>query len=129
MATLTAEQHIAVKYLAQVKRGGLKQEEIAQECGVTRQTLYRWRKDPLFQQELKQEIVRNTQDRLPEIMDALADHAIKSGNAAAAKLILQANGMLTDKVEVIKPEVERSGIDYDAIDAEIDAAAKDFELN
>lgn len=97
---LEAEHLLAIKYLAMPKRGGLTFQQIADECGVHLNSIGNWRKDPLFERELKREIVRNTQDRLPELMEAMIDHAIKDGNAAGAKLILQANDLLTDRVEV-----------------------------
>ncbi|WP_438824934.1 hypothetical protein [Bacillus sp. JJ722] len=86
--------------MALPKRGGKTYEEIAKECGVHVNTIGNWRKDTLFERELKRQIVRNTQDRLPELMGAMIDNAIETGNAAAAKLILTANDMLTDRVEV-----------------------------
>nr|WP_209852278.1 phBC6A51 family helix-turn-helix protein [Paenibacillus sediminis] len=91
---------IAVKWLALPKRGGKTMDEIAEECGVSRRAVYDWIKDPLFDRELKKEIIRQTTARLPEVMDSLTDAVIKEHNAAAAKLLLQVNGMLTDKVEV-----------------------------
>lgn len=75
-------------------------EEIAAEAGVSRRIIYEWLKDPLFDRELKKEIVRQTTARLPEVMESLTDAVVKEHNAAAAKLLLQVNGMLTDKVEV-----------------------------
>jgi len=91
---------IAIKYLALPKRGGKTMEEIATEAGVSRRAVYDWLKDPLFDRELKKEIVRQTTARLPEVMESLTDAVISEHNAAAAKLLLQVNGMLTDKVEV-----------------------------
>lgn len=91
---------IAIRWLALPKHGDKSMEEIATECGVSRRALYDWLKDPLFDRELKKEIVRQTTARLPEVMESLTDAVIKEHNAAAAKLLLQVNGMLTDKVEV-----------------------------
>ncbi|MNM95143.1 hypothetical protein D3C81_1075730 [compost metagenome] len=49
----------------------------------------------------------------------MADWAIREGNAAAAKLILQINGMLTDKLEV---ETKDNGsTDIAALTAKIEA--------
>jgi hypothetical protein len=114
---LEAEHLLAIKYLALPKRGGLTFQQVADECGVHLNSIGNWRKDPLFERELKREIVRNTQDRLPELMEAMIDHAIKDGNAAGAKLILQANDMLTDRVEV-NAEV-KDGRDIDDIKARL----------
>lgn len=37
---------------------------------------------------------------MPQLLDAMIDEAINKGNAAMSKLLLQVNGLLTDKVEV-----------------------------
>ncbi|MDQ0168761.1 phBC6A51 family helix-turn-helix protein [Paenibacillus tundrae] len=104
---------IAIRYLALPKRGGLTMEQIATEAGVSRRAVYDWLKDPLFDRELKKEIVRQTTARLPEVMESLTDAVLTDHNAAAAKLLLQVNGMLTDKVEV---ETKVSGdVDIDAL--------------
>ncbi|KMJ58088.1 hypothetical protein AB685_14880 [Bacillus sp. LL01] len=108
---LEAEHMLAIKYLALPKRGGLTYEQIAKECGVHSNSILNWRKDELFTRELKREMVRNTQERLPDMMNALIDNAIKEGNAAAAKLIMQANDMLTDRVEVSQTTGNEKDID------------------
>ncbi|WP_019241500.1 MULTISPECIES: helix-turn-helix domain-containing protein [Bacillus] len=100
LKTLGTEHWIAIKYLAQPKKGGLTFKQIADECGVHVNTIDNWRKDPLFERELKREIMRKTVDRLPEIMESIPNHIIKDGNAALFKTLLQANDMLTDRVEV-----------------------------
>lgn len=108
---LEAEHLLAIKYLAMPKRNGMTYEQIAKECGVHVNSIGNWRKDPLFEREYKREMVRNTQERLPELLDSMIDHAIKDGNAAAAKLILTANDMLTDKVEVTQTVGNERSVD------------------
>lgn len=98
--SLNAEQTIAIQWLSKPRRGGKTYEEVAEVCGVHLNTLKKWRKDPVFDSELKRAIIRENSDRLPELVESLADIAIRDGNAAMAKLALQVNGMLTDKVEV-----------------------------
>lgn len=116
---LGAEHHTAIHWLAQPKKGGKTYGEIAEICGVHPNTIGNWRKDPLFEAELKRQMVRNTQDKLPELLESLADIAIRDGNAAMAKLALQVNGLLTDKVEV---ETKQSGdVDVTALKAKIEA--------
>lgn len=97
---LEAHHLIAIGYLALPRRGGKTMEQIAKECQVDRTTIYNWLKEPLFEKELKKEIARQSLSRLPEVIDSMADAAIKEGNAAAAKLVLQVNDMLTEKVEI-----------------------------
>lgn len=117
MAKLTDKQYAAITYLSLPKRGGLTYEEVAEEVGVDVKTLREWRKKDDFNDELKQEIVRTTLDRLPEIMASIPDHVINDGNAALFRTLLQAHGMLTDKVEV---ESKGNGnVDMDAIKARL----------
>lgn len=106
MKRLEAHHLIAIHYLAQPRRGGKTMEEIAKECGVDRRTLYKWLRDPLFERELKKEIARQSMNRLPEVLESMADAAVEDRNAAAAKLVLQVHGMLTDKLEVEQKQTE-----------------------
>lgn len=107
MALKRLETHhlIALNYLAQPKRAGLTMEQIATEAGVSRQALYDWMKDPLFERELKKQITRNVLDRIPAVTDAMAQAAIEDRNAAAAKLLLTMTEMLTEKIDVTKTDV------------------------
>lgn len=97
---LNEKQYAAIEFLALPKRGGMTYEEIAAEVGVTDRTLRNWRKDETFNKALKEAIVRNTIDRLPDIFDAAIDGVITDKNAAMFRTILQAHGLLTDKLEV-----------------------------
>lgn len=116
---LSEKQIAAIEILSRPKRGGMTYEQIAKEVGVAKSTLFEWKKQDYFNEALKKEIVRKTQDRLPEVFDSIIDNIIETGNAAAFRTLLQAHGMLTDKVEVnhndpdstkvddIKAEIER----------------------
>ena len=117
--TLTPEMYIAIQWLATPKKGGKTYEQIAELCGVHPNTILNWRKDPLFERELKAQMVRNSQDKLPELIESLADIAIRDGNAAMAKLALQINGLLTDKVEVETKTADAT--DVEALKAKLEA--------
>ena len=122
MAKLSEKQQAAVYYLALPKLGGMTHEQIAKEVGVDRATIFRWKKDDDFNEEVKRQIMRNTIDRLPEVMASIPDHIINDGNAAMLRTLLQAHGMLTDKVEV-----ENKGgntTDVDAMRTEIERMRK-----
>ncbi|OMD33569.1 hypothetical protein [Paenibacillus odorifer] len=114
---LEAHHLIALNYLALPRRGGLTMEQIGEAASVSRQSIYDWLKDPLFERELKRQIARNTLDRIPEVVDAMADAAIRDGNAAAAKLLLNMNDMLTERVDVTKTDV--TGMERDELDRKI----------
>ncbi|MBS4162021.1 hypothetical protein GWP49_33720, partial [Klebsiella pneumoniae] len=103
-------------------------DQIAEEVGVSRQTLYEWRKNDSFNDELKRQIMRNTLDRLPEVMDFIPDHIINDGNAAMFRTLLQAHSMLTDNVVV--ENKNGSDTDIDEMKAQIErmrALRKDAE--
>lgn len=109
---LSDKQYAAIALLAQPKRGGLTLEQVANEVGVSRQSLNNWRNDDGFNDELKRTIMRSTIDRLPEVMQSVPDHIINDGNAAMFRTLLQAQGLLTEKVEV---ETSDKSVDIDAI--------------
>jgi DNA-binding XRE family transcriptional regulator len=110
---LNTEHLIAIKYMAMPKRGGLTYAQIADECDVSEQTIYNWRKDPLFDRELKAEMMRVTTDKLPDILDSIPGTIINEGNAAMFKTLLQAHGMLKDRVEV--EQKTDAGVDIDEL--------------
>jgi transposase-like protein len=99
---LKPEQLEAVKYLSQPKNGGFTHDEIAEKVGVSRQSLYRWRQDIEFQDEIKREINRNTITRIPEVIESLFIQATKANqpSAKAAELLLKTVSMLNDRLEV-----------------------------
>ncbi|MEK3887267.1 phBC6A51 family helix-turn-helix protein [Bacillus sp. FSL K6-3431] len=116
---LSELQVAAIEYLALPKRGGLTYEEVAEKVGVSSVTLRAWRKEDVFNDELKRQIVRNTIDRLPEVMASVPDHIINDGNAAMLRTLLQAHSLLTDKLEV---ETKGNGdTDLNSMKAEIEA--------
>lgn len=98
---LKAEQLLAIKYLATPKRGGLTYEQIAEECGVTDQTLRNWRKDETFQAELKREANRLIVEKLADLHQAALDGFLSDPtNAAMYKELNKVAGNTTDKIEV-----------------------------
>ncbi|WP_432352721.1 phBC6A51 family helix-turn-helix protein [Sporosarcina sp. A2] len=109
---LSAAQLRAIEYLALPNNGGLSYAEVAAEVGVDERTLRRWRQKDAFYTELKQTIVRNTAGDLPRVMAAIPDLILKDGNAAMLRVLLQAHGMLSDKVDVTTSQKgEGSNID------------------
>lgn len=116
---LKPEQYEAIAYLNQPKRSRLTVEEIAERVGVSRKTIFNWKRDPAFDFELKRSIVARTQDKLPEAMDAIADAVIEDRNAAMAKILLEAHGMLTQKSEVNVRDSK--AIDKDALEKRLAA--------
>ena len=124
MRYLNENQYKAIELLLQ----GKKNVEIAEELGIHRNTVTNWTKEELFQSELRKGATRHGQNRLGELVLKMYDVAINEGSAAMAKLILQSQGMLSEKhiVERESPSAS-NGINYDKIDDEIAAFAKRLE--
>lgn len=80
--------------------GSMTNRQIAEEVGVHYNTITNWQKDELFQREFKRVLQTHTYPKLRLLIDSMITNAITEGNAAMAKLVLQMNDMLTDKVEV-----------------------------
>lgn len=108
---LSEKQIAAIEILSRPNRGGMTYDQVAKEVGVARSTLFEWKKQDYFNEALKKEIVRKTQDRLPEVFDSIIDNIIETGNAAAFRTLLQTHGMLTDKVEVNQNNADTTKID------------------
>lgn len=114
------KQLIAIQHLALPASERPSMDEIAEACGVSRSTLYEWRKNPAFIEEVKAQIVRNNIDTLPDLVAALPRIAIEDRSAAMAKLALQVNGMLTEKVDV-QSSAAANGPDVEALKSRIQA--------
>lgn len=114
---LNEKQLHAIEILSMPNRGGLTFKQIAEEIGVDESTLHRWRKEDAFYNAVNNAIVRKTQDRLADMFDAAIDGVIDEKNAALFRTIVQAHGLLTEKVEVSGDK--KSG-DIDDIQAEIE---------
>lgn len=117
---INEKQHAAIAILSLPERGGLTYENVADKVGVSRQTLATWRKEDAFSKALKDEIVRATLDDLPEIMASLKEHIVRDGNAALLRTLLQAHGMLTEKVEVESKGAGQTQSDIDDMKAKIE---------
>lgn len=113
---LRPEQYEAIHYLSQPKQAGLTKEEIAEKCGVSRQSLHRWEQSDVFQQELRAKISDNILSKLPEVADAMFESAVKNKSANAAKLLFAAAGMLKSQVEYsnrnkeVAPAIDRASL-------------------
>jgi len=121
---LNENQYKAIELLLQ----GKKNVEIAEELGIHRNTVTNWTKEEIFQSELRKAATRHGQNRLGELLLKMYDVAINEGSAAMAKLILQSQGMLSEK-HIVEREapIASNGISYDKIDDEIAAFAKRLE--
>lgn len=101
---LSATQYEAIDLLVLRGKQKMTKGAIAEKLGINPRTLRRWEQDPVFIAEYKRLVVQATTSRMPEILDALTDAVIEDRSAAAAKLLLQMHGMLTQTVEVKQVE-------------------------
>ncbi|WP_176546437.1 phBC6A51 family helix-turn-helix protein [Priestia megaterium] len=124
MKYLNEQHYQAISLLLE----GKKNQEIAETLGVHRNTVTNWTKDDAFQAELRKAATRHSQHRLGELISRMYEVAINEGSAAMAKLILQSQGMLSEK-HIVEREVPSTinGVDYDQLDDEIAAFAKRLE--
>lgn len=119
---LSEKQIAAIELLSRPKMDGKTYAQIAEEVGISERQLRNWRNDDYFNDQLKRKIVANTIDRLPEVMQAVPDIIINEGNAAMLRTLLQAHGMLTEKLEV--DNKGNNDADTSAIKAEIERMRK-----
>ena len=56
---LNAEHLLAIQYLSLPRKGGKTDDQIAEICGVSRQSIHNWRRDALFGRELERQARRN----------------------------------------------------------------------
>ncbi|MCI1859762.1 MAG: phBC6A51 family helix-turn-helix protein [Sporolactobacillus sp.] len=110
---LSEKQIAAITIMAQPKRAGLTYKEVADRVGVSRMTLHRWRNDDAFCDELKRTVVRNTLDRLPDVLESVPDHIINEGNAAMLRTYLQMHGLLVDKTDITATHIDSGSGDGD----------------
>lgn len=116
---LEAHHLIAIEYLSLPKRGNKTMAQIAEAAGVSKQAVYDWLKDPLFTKELNKAIVRESKLRVADVLDSMADAAINDKNAQAAKIVLQVNDLLTEKME-IEQKTTGNAPDLDALKREVE---------
>ena len=72
------------------------QDEIAEEVGVTRKTLWEWRKEPQFNAAVKEAGRRNIISEFGPILQAMKSKALK-GDVQAAKLLLETAGLTSQQ--------------------------------
>jgi len=100
---LTEQQLEAIDLLTTRQTPRLKKQDIADKIGISARTLQRWQRNPAFEAAYKREIVSKTTGRLPAVFNAMIDAVIEDRTASAARLVLQANGLLgPERVTVSK---------------------------
>jgi len=98
MAEFSPEQLKAIEVYAGL-RDKLKEDEIAEQVGVSRMTLYEWRKDPKFTAAIREAGRRNIIAEFGPILGALKKKALK-GDVPAAKLLLETAGLTSQQRDI-----------------------------
>lgn len=98
---LSEEQLTAIDLMLGKAGGQLTQQEIADEVGVSRQTLYNWRKDPVFREELVKQAKTITDTGLAYSLtwmeQAMMDPKVKDSiKIQIARSFMQNKGMLKE---------------------------------
>ena len=87
------EQVIAIELLA---RGNKTYKEVADQCGVTTETLRRWRKDDEFQDQVRHACRQMLKEAEPMLYNIALEHAKKKGSFQHIKLLLERLERLED---------------------------------
>lgn len=90
---LSNQQLAAIELLADPS---MTQKDVAAQIGVHQNSITNWKKNAEFQTELRKQVVRASRNGAPKVLAAMEREAMK-GNAAAAKLYLQAVGYLDNR--------------------------------
>lgn len=106
-------QYRAVAFLVSKDAHGMTNEQIAEELGINPATLYRWRKEPLFNDELIKQAEELQRTFLVETYGSLrsiiANPKVKDGTKLKAiELMLRNQGRLKDVQEQTVHVEERS---------------------
>lgn len=100
----STEQEIAIELLAE---GGHPYEEIADKCKKSSHTIYNWRKDPLFMDEVIRRARILLKHQLPDIYKSLSSGA-KDGNPKQIEIVLKH----LEKLEEMKTKYAENSITF-----------------
>ncbi|SHE66595.1 Helix-turn-helix of insertion element transposase [Seinonella peptonophila] len=107
------------KVMLMLLEGGRTMQQIADEIGVNRTTIYTWIGRPDFKREYNNMVISETKSQLSDVLQSMVDAAVEDRSAAAAKIILEANEVLGKK-EDSKIEVHNNTVDVTELRARIE---------
>ena len=87
----------AVEYMTAYPSANIK--EVAEEAGVTKNTIHLWLRDPEFVEVFYQKYMISFGSKLPSILNAMIREA-EAGNVQAGRLVLEHSGKLIKRVEI-----------------------------
>ena len=100
----STDQQKAIDLLA---RGGMTYDAIAKECNTSTHTIYNWRKDPDFMDEVISRAQSILKEELPEVYDALRSNA-KGGNPKHIDIYLKH----LERLEEIRSKYSQNAISF-----------------
>jgi len=95
----------AIEFMSLPDNGGYTQKELAENLGVSRKTITRWKKDEYFQEEVRKRAVERAGEYLPEVLDVLMEN-IKAGKTKDIETYLKMVGLLQDNTFTLNQNVE-----------------------
>lgn len=120
---LNAGQLKLVELLANPETADLSPDELAEECGVSRQTIWKWKKLDLVWDKVYQLAYTNLNQSVPLVYSALSKKAV-SGNTKAIELYLKFLGMYVERTETkVQADVDFA----DVSDKELEKAIAEYE--
>lgn len=120
---LKAGQLKLVEILANPATANMPIDEVAEECGVSRQTIWKWKKDEQIWDRVYQLAYEMLNKNVPQVYGALSKKAI-AGNTKAIELYLKFLGMYVERTET---KVE-ANVDFsDVSDKELEKAIAEYE--
>ncbi|MFS0688297.1 phBC6A51 family helix-turn-helix protein [Sporosarcina sp. 179-K 8C2 HS] len=117
-AGLNENEIRAVKELA--NKAGRTYEEVAKAVGISERQLYRIRQKPQVKAAVRELVIQDVEDDLPDIMRSLRSKA-KRGDFRSQELVVKMTGLLVERSEV-KQTIEDNrfkGMSEEDIDKEL----------
>lgn len=99
-----------IEILSNPENAGMSEDQIAEECGVARATVWRWKKDTELWDTVYKIAYDNLNREIPKVYHALSQRAV-AGNTKAIELYLKFIGKYIERTETkIEADVDFSSM-------------------
>lgn len=124
-AGLTEKEIEIVRAIA--SKGAKTFEEVAQEVGVSTKTIFNYRQKPHIKKAVRELVLSNTGDHLPEVMDILMKQ-VRKGNMRSIELYTKLLGLQVEQQNIRQTTTIETKSPYDNMsDEELEAELKRLE--